>query len=788
MKGKSKILLSVILIVGILASIIGKIAVTENNSQLTENQRASYNTVEQLIDSYEIAEPIVIEGTNDALTVDAWFLLDEDGKCITNENSGELTNVTRSRGVYQRLEEGTMVKAFVKINISQQNARLKNAEIYIGKGDRNFDVNDTVEADGSLISEITDGFRRIKFVDGAITTGTIVEIPVSLSQNVVLTAENCNNFSRDNIINFKGTYVDANDNEVPFDKDVTMRIDWDSYNEIALLDMTNQLTSQEEGVTVDQFAVVNGKLVASLRVASQTKGPSDCYGIPRTAEYILSGFKIGDYSPEDVTVTSAVWGYGNQQVIGTSIAEQDEGLGYTYNADTDKLTFKNTILNSIPGGEGNYAFWQDRHESIITVIWPAEALAYARSSHPSITISGRTKELICVNPNIKHSDTKSLIDNVAAEDGLQWIGEQTASLVLNFDHFDGQLYSLNHTVDYQAKANSLMYYGGATDTIAGFWENYDITATIGGGVISNLKLEKDYVDEKGFTEDAFYNDQDQAYKSMNNIIEYTGVFINDAVVEKLGENGGITFYDAVSGNKLTLYNRDGESVGTKVVAKGEYLFSEPVEHVRAITSAVQNPGTFGFSYMVKINNEKLVNQVPDVNEFNKYTEIVSSATLYMKLKGKKNYLAGGYPKNTRGPYREGGNGFWVTPQESVKTNGSTKIKNWTLEMDAASDYSKWANYSRLTTFWNPKIRIEFPDHVESVQVDKIYAYDVKDNSKKYKVYDAQTNKTKIIVREDPTSGRKYIDIKLVGKYSKNTNIAADYTITVDSEGIVDEVV
>ena len=220
MKGKSKILLSVILIIGILSTIIGKMAVTENNSQLTENQKASYSKAEQLIDSYEIAEPIAIEGTNDSLTVDAWFLLDSNGKCIMDETSGELTGVTRSRGVYQKLEEGDKVKAFVKINISQQNASLKNAEIYIGKGDWNFDVANTVEADGSLIEEITNDYRRIKFVDGAITTGTIVEIPVTLTQYVVRNSVDCRNFSRDNIVNFKGTYVDANNNEVEFNKDV----------------------------------------------------------------------------------------------------------------------------------------------------------------------------------------------------------------------------------------------------------------------------------------------------------------------------------------------------------------------------------------------------------------------------------------------------------------------------------------------------------------------------------------------------------------------------------------
>lgn len=731
MKRKRKYYSYIVAIIIILLMIIGQATIIKRNTNITNNlqnnngkTRAEYDSVENLRQSYEVATDEVIENTNNALTVDAWFLIDKNGKCVMEEkkdNEVEQEEITKRRGVYQKLEDGYQVKAYVKINISQEMASLKDTCIKVGDNNSNFNVESTLDADGTLVKSVENENRNIKFVDGAITTGTIVQIPLTLTQRVLGNGTDYRQYSKDNEVKFSGTYVQSNGNEVKFDKTINLSVDWDGDNQLDSVTIKNNITSKnQEGTKVDSFAIVGDELIASLTVTSQTAEKNEDgianRGIPSTAEYKINGLKIGGYAPKEIVVASGLYNYSVKETIPSD---------YKYDSDNDELTFKNVMENP-----DRLSFWQTEHKSVITIKYPIEALNWAKDNKPiTMSITATSKEMIYCNPKIRHEDTKSLltgngaqvetreVNGVNVEVGTKYTNEKKTTEDFTFNNFDGELYELEHEINYQSKANSLLYYAGATDTKAGFWEDYKITASVGGSIIKNLKLEKDYKDQKGFEYDAFYNDKDGKYTSMDELIKYEGVYLDESVIQKLGENGTVTFYDVDTGKKLKLKD-DKNSNLENVVNNGTYYFDHSVKNIRAVTSSIVEAGTFQISYIIGIDNEKLVKNISQ-DKFEKFTKIVSSATLYMKTG--KNYEKDGYTKTAVGPYTEGNLGFRTTNQESVKTVGSTQINDWEMKLETI-DYSEQYNHRRITTFWNPSILIMFPENVTDVQVSEMKAY------------------------------------------------------------------
>lgn len=513
-------------------------------------------------------------------------------------------------------------------------------------------------------------------------------------------------FDRDNTIKFTGTYVNAKGEEVAVKKDIVVHTSWTASTAKAKLDyeITKYIPYSANNVS---------KLITQGKITSYVENSV----LPiKNTNIEVNAPKINNKYPETVTVVANSTNATNGDANGDNFSKNN----WSYDSTTGKITI--TVNNNAVNGKIQWAK-NTADEFIVTYIYSSDVYEAVKDSVTRVTYDASSSMNLYVQSGV--NKVSAHVDGY--EDQTKKIGdivEFTSNATQSISK--GYIYNNKNAADENKKE---------TEYVA----KYTAHASY-ADVIDAIVLKQDvdqFVTANGSEQSTTVGGVNYAYNKTLAISkqEFDKVF---------GENGEITILNEV-GTTLATINKDTEVKDNKIVVN---LVPFNTNSITIKTSKPQAEGNVIF----EITKALAKNIEYSTSQLKSFTQIKTQVTGTAK-NSDIDIVSTESTKNV--DLTE------PTQKASITTSNnrlSTIVKNEnveikvTLENDSADD----------TMYTNPKIKITFPENIETINVKdcKVYFDDEleidNDSIKSYENND----------------GTKTLEFKLKGTQTKYNNAAA----------------
>lgn len=513
-------------------------------------------------------------------------------------------------------------------------------------------------------------------------------------------------FDRDNTIKFTGTYVNAKGEEVAVKKDIVVHTSWTASTAKAKFDyeITKYIPYSANNVS---------KLITQGKITSYVENSV----LPiKNTNIEVNAPKINNKYPETVTVVANSTNATNGDANGDNFSKNN----WSYDSTTGKITI--TVNNNAVNGKIQWAK-NTADEFIVTYIYSSDVYEAVKDSVTRVTYDASSSMNLYVQSGV--NKVSAHVDGF--EDQTKKIGdivEFTSNATQSISK--GYIYNNKNATDENKKE---------TEYVAKYTAHVSYADVIDAIV---LKQDVDqFVTANGSEQSTTVGGVNYAYNKTLAISkqEFDKVF---------GENGEITILNE-TGTTLATINKDTEVKDNKIVVN---LVPFNTNSITIKTSKPQAEGNVIF----EITKALAKNIEYSTNQLKSFTQIKTSVTGTAK-NSDIDIVSTESTKNV--DLTE------PTQKASITTSNnrlSTIVKNEnveikvTLENDSADD----------TMYTNPKIKITFPENIETINVKdcKVYFDDEleidNDSIKSYENND----------------GTKTLEFKLKGTQTKYNNAAA----------------
>lgn len=513
-------------------------------------------------------------------------------------------------------------------------------------------------------------------------------------------------FDRDNTIKFTGTYVNAKGEEVAVKKDIVVHTSWTASTAKAKLDyeITKYIPYSANNVS---------KLITQGKITSYVENSV----LPiKNTNIEVNAPKINNKYPETVTVVANSTNATNGDANGDNFSKNN----WSYDSTTGKITI--TVNNNAVNGKIQWAK-NTADEFIVTYIYSSDVYEAVKDSVTRVTYDASSS----MNFYVKSGVNKVSAHVDGYEDQTKKIGdivEFTSNATQSISK--GYIYNNKNAADENKKE---------TEYVAQYTAHVSYADVIDAIV---LKQDVDqFVTANGSEQSTTVGGVNYAYNKTLAISkqEFDKVF---------GENGEITILNE-AGTTLATINKDTEVKNNRIEVN---LVPFKTNSITIKTSKPQAEGNVIF----EITKALAKNIEYSTSQLKSFTQIKTQVTGTAK-NSDIDIVSTESTKNV--DLTE------PTQKASITTSNnrlSTIVKNEnveikvTLENDSADD----------TMYTNPKIKITFPENIETINVKdcKVYFDDEleidNDSIKSYENND----------------GTKTLEFKLKGTQTKYNNAAA----------------
>lgn len=513
-------------------------------------------------------------------------------------------------------------------------------------------------------------------------------------------------FDRDNTIKFTGTYVNAKGEEVAVKKDIVVHTSWTASTAKAKLDykITKYIPYSANNVS---------KLITQGKITSYVENSV----LPiKNTNIEVNAPKINNKYPETVTVVANSTNATNGDANGDNFSKNN----WSYDSTTGKITI--TVNNNAVNGKIQWAK-NTADEFIVTYIYSSDVYEAVKDSVTRVTYDASSSMNLYVQSGVNkvsaHVDgyedqTKKIGDIV------EFASDATKSIS------KGYIYNNKNAADENKKE---------TEYVAQYTAHVSYA-----DVIDEIVLKQDvdqFVTANG-------NEQSTTVGGTNYAYDKALTISKQEFDKVLGENGEITILNE-AGTTLATINKDTEVKDNKIVVS---LVPFNTNSITIKTSKPQAEGNIIF----EITKALAKNIEYSTSQLKSFTQIKTSVTGTAK-NSDIDIVSTESTKNV--DLTE------PTQKASITTSNnrlSTIVKNEnveikvTLENDSADD----------TMYSNPKIKITFPENIETINVKdcKVYFDD-----------ELEIDEDSIMSYENG-DGTKTLELKLKGTQTKYNNVAA----------------
>lgn len=513
-------------------------------------------------------------------------------------------------------------------------------------------------------------------------------------------------FDRDNTIKFTGTYVNAKGEEVAVKKDIVVHTSWTASTAKAKLDyeITKYIPYSANNVS---------KLITQGKITSYVENSV----LPiKNTNIEVNAPKINNKYPEAVTVVANSTKATNGDANGDNFSKNN----WSYDSTTGKITI--TVNNNAVNGKIQWAK-NTADEFIVTYIYSSDVYEAVKDSVTRVTYDASSSMNLYVQSGV--NKVSAHVDGY--EDQTKKIGdivEFTSNATQSISK--GYIYNNKNAADENKKE---------TEYVAKYTAHVSYADVIDAIV---LKQDVDqFVTANGSEQSTTVGGVNYAYNKTLAISkqEFDKVF---------GKNGEITILNE-AGTTLATINKDTEVKDNKIVVN---LVPFNTNSITIKTSKPQAEGNVIF----EITKALAKNIEYSTSQLKSFTQIKTQVTGTAK-NSDIDIVSTESTKNV--DLTE------PTQKASITTSNnrlSTIVKNEnveikvTLENDSADD----------TMYTNPKIKITFPENIETINVKdcKVYFDD-----------ELEIDEDSIMFYENG-DGTKTLELKLKGTQTKYNNAAA----------------
>ena len=513
-------------------------------------------------------------------------------------------------------------------------------------------------------------------------------------------------FDRDNTIKFTGTYVNAKGEEVAVKKDIVVHTSWTASTAKAKLDyeITKYIPYSANNVS---------KLITQGKITSYVENSV----LPiKNTNIEVNAPKINNKYPETVTVVANSTNATNGDANGDNFSKNN----WSYDSTTGKITI--TVNNNAVNGKIQWAK-NTADEFIVTYIYSSDVYEAVKDSVTRVTYDASSS----MNLYVKSGVNKVSAHVDGYEDQTKKIGdivEFTSNATQSISK--GYIYNNKNAADENKKE---------TEYVAQYTAHVSYADVI-DAIVLKQDVDK-FVTANGSEQSTTVGGVNYAYNKTLAISkqEFNKVF---------GENGEITILNE-AGTTLATINKDTEVKDNKIVVN---LVPFNTNSITIKTSKPQAEGNVIF----EITKALAKNIEYSTSQLRSFTQIKTQVTGTAK-NSDIDIVSTESTKNV--DLTE------PTQKASITTSNnrlSTIVKNEnveikvTLENDSADD----------TMYTNPKIKITFPENIETINVKdcKVYFDD-----------ELEIDEDSIMFYENG-DGTKTLELKLKGTQTKYNNVAA----------------
>ena len=513
-------------------------------------------------------------------------------------------------------------------------------------------------------------------------------------------------FDRDNTIKFTGTYVNAKGEEVAVKKDIVVHTSWTASTAKAKLEyeITKYIPYSANSVS---------KLITQGKITSYVENSV----LPiKNTNIEVNAPKINNKYPETVTVVANSTNATNGDANGDNFSKNN----WSYDSTTGKITI--TVNNNAVNGKIQWAK-NTADEFIVTYIYSSDVYEAVKDSVTRVTYDASSS----MNLYVKSGVNKVSAHVDGYEDQTKKIGdivEFTSNATQSISK--GYIYNNKNAADENKKE---------TEYVAQYTAHVSYADVI-DAIVLKQDVDK-FVTANGSEQSTTVGGVNYAYNKTLAISkqEFNKVF---------GENGEITILNE-AGTTLATINKDTEVKDNKIVVN---LVPFNTNSITIKTSKPQAEGNVIF----EITKALAKNIEYSTSQLKSFTQIKTQVTGTAK-NSDIDIVSTESTKNV--DLTE------PTQKASITTSNnrlSTIVKNEnveikvTLENDSADD----------TMYTNPKIKITFPENIETINVKdcKVYFDD-----------ELEIDEDSIMFYENG-DGTKTLELKLKGTQTKYNNVAA----------------
>lgn len=513
-------------------------------------------------------------------------------------------------------------------------------------------------------------------------------------------------FDRDNTIKFTGTYVNAKGEEIAVKKDIVVHTSWTASTAKAKLDyeITKYIPYSANNVS---------KLITQGKITSYVENSV----LPiKNTNIEVNAPKINNKYPETVTVVANSTNATNGDANGDNFSKNN----WSYDSTTGKITI--TVNNNAVNGKIQWAK-NTADEFIVTYIYSSDVYEAVKDSVTRVTYDASSS----MNLYVKSGVNKVSAHVDGYEDQTKKIGdivEFTSNATQSISK--GYIYNNKNAADENKKE---------TEYVAQYTAHVSYADVI-DAIVLKQDVDK-FVTANGSEQSTTVGGVNYAYNKTLAISkqEFNKVF---------GENGEITILNE-AGTTLATINKDTEVKDNKIVVN---LVPFNTNSITIKTSKPQAEGNVIF----EITKALAKNIEYSTSQLKSFTQIKTQVTGTAK-NSDIDIVSTESTKNV--DLTE------PTQKASITTSNnrlSTIVKNEnveikvTLENDSADD----------TMYTNPKIKITFPENIETINVKdcKVYFDD-----------ELEIDEDSIMFYENG-DGTKTLELKLKGTQTKYNNVAA----------------
>ena len=669
----------------------------------TNPELAKAMTYEEVQDGDEI-----VEGTNECVNFDAFFLRDLDGDGYAESIRGTSKEIGKEDTLYMELNvqtEGVLKDAKITVNGENfylQTALPKDNELkdnYIGNNIKSIEFN-----------ELSNGTQKL-------LTGIVKSGDYSYSsKKAEAIGNNINNYSKVNSVTLTGTYVGEDGTETPITKTVEFNIDWYGQTK-ASISTTNQSGDLESAINEEE-GTINLNFTVNTQETEQ--------------ELILSKNHVEGKIPELNGYAPTKVEYTGSNVVFNYAAETR-----TFTLDRSAQIDEQGNVTTSLSGSNSYG---------IKVTYPLEAYQTLGAETVQIKIPVKTYYEGYNNPSEEF--TNPYKSNPAQ-----------STVVLNYEKPqipDGEIYrtSFDVTVGKQvyspssryivSKEKPLKIYNGISEEEKG--DTY--TVTWRGYVGTNAKLDgmimKETKDGETQVSDQFIK-TDASTESVDDVVSNVGIYFSGADT-LLGEDGWIKVYDEDTGNLIVTFT---QSDWNKYTSSNPYKYEIPVKHIRIETSALQKNETSLYVYNIKEIDDEKITEKYEREEFDTLQYIKSTLV---------GYIAGEYVETD----------VHQANYEAPMSIANIRISNNTIstqvtEMNEKITIEASANTSANQVAWQDgTFLVKLPAEIIDVQINDVTINNSNVNLESYELIEENEERfIKIVTKNDtPQTYTITVDVDL----------------------------